>query len=49
MRNLKTEVDALGEVVSKKNSFSAKGLDALGKQIVFSVLRQFFELPRNFW
>ena len=44
MRNLKTEVDALGEVVSKKNSFSAKGLDALGKQIVFSVLRQFFEL-----
>jgi len=44
MRNLKTEVDTLREVVSKKNSFSAKGLDALGKQIVFSVLRQFFEL-----
>lgn len=44
MRNLKTEVETLHEVVSRKNSFSAKGLDALGKQIVFSVLRQYFEL-----
>ena len=44
MRNLKTEVDALRQVVSQKKSFSAKSLDALGKQIVFSVLRQYFEL-----
>ena len=44
MRNLKNEVRALHEVVIEKTSFSGKGLDALGKQVVFSVLRQFFEL-----